>query len=384
MWGKRAARRALILVGTTVVSMAATTNGVSAQPAFEPTFSDSQLCQTVDFGDVRLRAPNERTTEVVAVSLPAGTLNIPEAISWDGYIGRSGVPIQLSERWELQFLDAGGAVIATSSPTVDVPDGLERGEWIGSLGSVELPVPASGVRANLRNDLPPNDTPNSVHVSGVTLCFDDPSVVPPVCLDGDGIQVAPAADGTCPPAGPTVPNCVDSSGNTVTPNADGTCPTAPTVPVCTNSSGTPVTPNADGTCPAAPIVPNCVDSSGNTVTPNADGTCPAATPTRPRRRRRRRPVPRSPRPEAAPRFRRSLPPRAGSSRSRAAPSACSCGRVCGCSPRAPRRASTPASSASPDHRDHADRRGPLDSSSGPRRVRAVGGDRCRGRAAEVA
>ncbi len=266
MWGLRAARRVLVLAGTPVLAMASTASGVSAQPAFEPTFSDSQLCQTVDFGDVRLMAPSSRTTDVVAVSLPAGTLNIPEAISWDGYAGRTNVPAQLSERWELQFFDAAGDVVATSAATPDVADRIERAEWIGSLGSVDLPVPVVGVRANLRNDLPPNETANSVHVSGVTLCFDDPALIPPVCVDGDGNPIPAEADGTCPTAGPAVPQP----------------PAGPTVPqpgVCTDSSGNTVTPNADGSCPLAPIVPGCSDSTGNAVTPNADGTCPASTPT---------------------------------------------------------------------------------------------------------
>ncbi|MEZ5380003.1 MAG: hypothetical protein R2733_26145 [Acidimicrobiales bacterium] len=254
----------------------------AAQPIFQPTFSDSQLCVTVDLDNALLQGPIEYSPSH-AVDLPAGEIVIPEAISWDEYPNRELTPTQVSERWELEFLNADGEVIATSDAVPDVADGVRRAEYIGALGSVTLPEPAAAVRAHHRTDLPFDPTPASVHASGVTLCWEE-GLTPPVCTDANGDAIDANADGTCPTE-PAV--CVDANGDPLT-NADGTnvvedangdCPAAPQ---CVGADGTATEPQADGSCPpSGPVLPQCLGSDGTAVTPNADGTCPEPEPAGP-------------------------------------------------------------------------------------------------------
>ncbi len=280
MWGKSKARRALVVAAVPALSVLAGVGGVAAQPIFQPTFSDSQLCVTADMENALLQGAIQYTPPV-AVSLPAGEIVIPEAISYDEYEYREFTPTQTSERWEIEFLNADGDVIATSDAVPDVADGVRRAEYIGALGSVTLTEPAVAVRAHHRTDLPPNDTPNSVHVSGVTLCWDE-VLTPEICVDDDGQEVTPNDDGSCP--GETVDVCLDDDGAPLTdddgeqvvPDGDGNCPT-PAEPQCTDADGAVVDANDDGTCPDS-STPQCLDEDGNSVTPNEDGSCsePAA------------------------------------------------------------------------------------------------------------
>ena len=277
MWGKSKARRALVVAAVPALSVLAGVGGVAAQPIFQPTFSDSQLCVTADMENAILAGPI-RYTPSVAVALPAGEIAIPEAISYDEYENREFTPAQTSERWELEFLNANGDVIATSDAVPDVADGVRRGEYIGALGSVTLTEPAVAVRAHHRTDLPPNDTPNSVHVSGVTLCWDD-VLTPEICVDEDGNVIDANDDDTCPT--PTTPQCVDEDGNAIDANDDDTCPT-PTTPQCVDEDGNAVSAEADGSCaPAGPALPSCTDADGDTVAANDDGTCPELDPAGP-------------------------------------------------------------------------------------------------------
>ena len=92
-----------------------------------------------------------------AYSLPAGTYNI-SAVSTDGYEGRSEI-IQTEEQWFAQFI-SGGSVVATTSPTGDVPDSVEQGIWSGSLGEVVLESAIDTVRVVHR--APGGDSQNSV------------------------------------------------------------------------------------------------------------------------------------------------------------------------------------------------------------------------------
>ncbi len=210
---------------------------------------------------------------VFAIAIPAGVVSIPTAGARDFYEGRSEVLNQPSEKWQLQFVDADGNVVATSAPTVDVPDGEDDQSWTGSLPDVSLSRPATGIRAVHRPDLPSTGAAMSVWATGITLCW-------------------PATGSTvvCPP---------DAAGNPVTPNADGTCPApapaGPTLPpptTCgTTAAGNPVTPNPDGTCPSpaptaprpipTPATPCGTDAAGNALAPNADGTCPIPDPAGP-------------------------------------------------------------------------------------------------------
>ncbi len=279
MWGESKARRALVVAALPAISVVAGVGSAAAQPIFQPTFSDSQLCVTVDMENSLLQGPIDYTP-TYQVDLPAGEVVIPEAISWDEYEGRENTPAQSSERWELQFLDADGNVIAISDAVPDVADGVRRAEFIGDLGSVTLPEAAVAVRAHHRTDLPPNTTPNSVHVSGITLCWEE-ALTPPVCTNAAGEEVEANADGTCPTAEPV---CVDANGDALTnddgtavvPDDNGECPAAPH---CVDSDGNAVEAQADGSCvPNGPLLPQCVDADGATVAPNSDGSCPAPAP----------------------------------------------------------------------------------------------------------
>ncbi len=283
MWDESKARRALVMAVVPAFSVLAGVGGAAAQPIFEPTFSDSQLCVTVDLENSLLQGAIEYSP-VFPIELPAGEIVIPEAISWDEYPNRELTPTQPSERWELQFLDADGAVIATSDAVPDLADGVRRGEFIGALGSVTLPEPAVAVRAHHRTDLPFDSSPASVHASGVTLCWEE-ALTPPTCTDATGDTIEPQADGTCPKP----PTCTDANGDPLTnadgtvvdPNADGSCP-GPLAPQCVDDAGNATQPAADGSCaPSDPAVPQCADSDGSPVTPNADGSCPAPPPAGP-------------------------------------------------------------------------------------------------------
>jgi hypothetical protein len=192
-------------------------------------------CVTVDFAGAKLIIGGADRTAANPVTLPAGIIDIPSARSSDGYPSRGSVA-QNSEKYEIEFLSASGAIIATSAPSGDVPDFLVSAEWTGSLGSVTLSEPAVAVRAHHRPDLPGDNSPQSVLANEVTFCFELPAA--PVCGD-DGVTTNP--DGT--PCEPTTPVCGDDG---VTTNPDGTpcepttvttaAPSTTTVPETTSST----------------------------------------------------------------------------------------------------------------------------------------------------
>ena len=62
---------------------------------------------------------------------------IPDAVGWDGYIGRD-VVTQPNERWRLVFKKS-GSVVYSSNYTNDVPDFKSQAYWRGSLGTGFLP-----------------------------------------------------------------------------------------------------------------------------------------------------------------------------------------------------------------------------------------------------
>ncbi|MFT7599641.1 MAG: hypothetical protein ACI8TP_002576 [Acidimicrobiales bacterium] len=286
---------ALMLAAT----LAVTSTGTAAQDG------DGETCVTHDLNSQFIVGGASQSPDV-AIAIPAGTVSIPNAVARDFYPGRDQVS-QASERWELQFLDGDGKVIATSAATTDVPDLLEEASWSGSLGTVELPADAVSFRAVHRPDLPDDGKPNSVWANGVTLCWtpdstpiepdptDPADPVDPAepCLNAARVEIASNDDGTCsPPCG------VDNDGIDIVPNADGTCPgtgpspDGPVVPgePCTNAADEEVAKNADGTCPTTPVDPNnppaplgpvnCgTDVDGNVIDRDADGNCP--TPTEP-------------------------------------------------------------------------------------------------------
>jgi hypothetical protein len=90
--------------------------------------------------------PHRTTQRTIASALPAGTY-VVNAVSYDGSVGRASNPAQVVEQYFLEFLDAGGNVLATSAATVDLQDGVDEASWAGSLGEVTLASDAVAVRA---------------------------------------------------------------------------------------------------------------------------------------------------------------------------------------------------------------------------------------------
>ena len=87
------------------------------------------------------------TQQSIASVVPAGTYLV-NAVGYDGYEDRSSTtPVQELEQYRLEFLDAGGAVLAVTSPTVDIQVGVEEAFWSGSVGQVTLAADAVSVRA---------------------------------------------------------------------------------------------------------------------------------------------------------------------------------------------------------------------------------------------
>ncbi|MBL7803242.1 MAG: SprB repeat-containing protein, partial [Saprospiraceae bacterium] len=72
------------------------------------------------------------------------TINIDEAIGWDGYAGRNSVS-QPNEKYKVVFFK-NGSVVGSSNWSGDVPDNVTQGYWSGGLGSVTLPNGCDQIR----------------------------------------------------------------------------------------------------------------------------------------------------------------------------------------------------------------------------------------------
>ena len=86
--------------------------------------------------------PSQRT---ISAFVPAGTYDVT-AVSYDGYDGRSTV-FQKLEQYFLEFLDAGGNVLATTGATDDLLDGVEETTRSTFVGEISLAADAVEVRA---------------------------------------------------------------------------------------------------------------------------------------------------------------------------------------------------------------------------------------------
>jgi hypothetical protein len=168
------------------------------------------------------------TSRTYAVpTIPAGTYEL-DARSYDGYTARASSPAQPFEMWKVEFLAADNRVLATSGTTGDIPDGVQEAWWVGSVGSITLTEPATGIRvvhAYLANDA----SPNSVN---------------PICIGGT-LQVPP----TVPPT--TAPPTTIPPTTTPPPTAPPTTPTTSSIPVEVLPE---VLPGVPGTPPALPQV----------------------------------------------------------------------------------------------------------------------------------
>jgi protocatechuate 3,4-dioxygenase beta subunit len=88
------------------------------------------------------------------------TLNISDAVSYDGYNGRNTVT-QPNERWRLVFRKS-GSTVATSNWTTDVPDQKTQAYWRGSLGSVVVPNGVDQIIIEHWSQTQDCNSPNSV------------------------------------------------------------------------------------------------------------------------------------------------------------------------------------------------------------------------------
>ncbi len=190
-----------------------------------------QRCLDVAFDGRALISPNIATRPAVTAAVPAGGVTITNATSSDSYVGRENVT-QTSERWDVQFLDAGGAVIATSAPTADLPDLVQTGTWSGPLGPVNLPSDAVSIRPHHRPDLAPDGTPNSVFPGSVRLCWSvEVEVVvtlpPTTAAPETTIPATTAAPATTSPATTAAP-ATTSPATTAAPETTSPATTAAT------------------------------------------------------------------------------------------------------------------------------------------------------------
>ena len=97
---------------------------------------------------------------------------IPDAVGWDGYIGRD-VVTQPNERWRLVFKKS-GSVVYSSNYTNDVPDFKSQAYWRGSLGTGFLPNGADQIfieHWSVGNDASCANGPNSVVPSSVCISY---------------------------------------------------------------------------------------------------------------------------------------------------------------------------------------------------------------------
>ncbi|MFN8052834.1 MAG: hypothetical protein U0Q22_15420 [Acidimicrobiales bacterium] len=170
----RSARSTAALLALTTASVAAAWTGV-ATPA-GAVAPGGAACTPVTFPPVRLIDFDGYNAKVeysaaVPVNLPPGTYDVT-GTSHDEYPARVTVT-QTSEIWDLQFLDASGAVIATSGHTGDLPDRVAVADWAGSLGSVTLTSTATAVRAHHRPDAIADGSADSVVPVAATVCGGD-------------------------------------------------------------------------------------------------------------------------------------------------------------------------------------------------------------------
>ena len=265
-YGIRVVAAFLMLIG-----LAFSAAGASAQVSGDATADNTnETCISADLGGQQLQVGIADRTSAVAVNLPAGTVSIPSARATDSYPSRVNVT-QLSEKYEVEFLSASGAIIAVSTPTADVPDMVEFGEWTGSLGTVELSEAAVAIRAHHRPDLPTDGSPESVRANEITLCFETTLV----CGD-EGVTTNP--DGTPCTLSPSTPVCGDEG---VTTNPDGTpCTSSPTVttPDTTATTGEVAGPTtSEGTTTTTGEVAGPTTSEGTTTTTTGEVAGPTTS-----------------------------------------------------------------------------------------------------------
>lgn len=134
---------------------------------------------------IQLLVGSVTTADVaLASAIPAGSYDL-NAASRDEHDGRDSIDAQLQEQWVVEFLDANGAVLATSQATADLQDNTPSATWSGSIGSISLA--ADAVSARLVHAAPTSSTANSVF----PVCFGAVSTGTGEPEPGDGDPVLP-------------------------------------------------------------------------------------------------------------------------------------------------------------------------------------------------
>jgi len=116
-------------------------------------------------------------------NVPGATITIPEYVSADGYPTRASAN-QTNETWFVEYLK-NGHVVGQTGCTNDVPDGVNYGWTVGSLGSVTVPNGADQFR--IKHCGCSSGGAQSVHASGI--CFN---------LDVCNPQITVCNEGSCP------------------------------------------------------------------------------------------------------------------------------------------------------------------------------------------
>lgn len=193
---------------------------------------------------VRLICSSKLTHDITA-SLPAAfasgvTINITNAVSYDGYTGRNTVS-QANERWRLKFFK-GTTLVHTTPYTNDVPDNVLQGSWSGSLGTASLANGFDKITIEhwaVANDASCGTSPNSVVPVGFCITYAPISPCASQGGDTDGDGVCNNLD--CAPTNPALPAAVGSACNDNNANTTNDVIQAGG---CT-CAGTPVTPTVN-------------------------------------------------------------------------------------------------------------------------------------------
>ncbi len=126
-------------------------------------------CSSHSLGGVQLANGVRVIGPSTSVSIPAGATVSVSASHSDSHADRAIGFAQPGEKFVVQFLDAGGNVIANSWASPDLADDTDSASWSGSLGSVTLPSAAAAIRAHHGGGDP--HTANSFIVGSANLCW---------------------------------------------------------------------------------------------------------------------------------------------------------------------------------------------------------------------
>ncbi len=183
------------------------------------------------------------------LSFEAGTVSLPQVITWDAYQGRENTEVQPSERVRVEFF-LGGTHVASSPFTDDLADGVTSASLVSNLGTMELPNGADEVRIVHYDWVDTTTTENSLVVTSICL-----EATPAASADAGDAEPAPERQPEPQPAPQPAPEpelpgptCDD---NPATPEPAGGCPPPEEAPpaVCDDN---PETPEPEGGCTPTP------------------------------------------------------------------------------------------------------------------------------------